>query len=749
MLPLLLIVLIPIQSESKPFEATFTTGNVKYDDYKEYDGNVAYRCGGNQMDISKIDITSPGNCSGQMKDVENSSEKIILLQRANGFETEVIQCKVTATLHIYGCGMFSHIYLKQNFYDQRIMELTRKQCNDIHKNNAFRYSKDSKDWDLKDGNITVSISETLVGSISESGACEGGTFYHDGRTHTSVVVIANYKIQKSSFKVTVDFEQNKLRLKSGSSCDYSDTICMDDEMGTLVWDKQPKKCQTSDYIVIYKGWSNVTSSALYDNKVMYSVINKDQIFSLMAKTEIEACGFSAIQTEHPKLVIVKYDNTDPTLFNSFRTEELDIFLYMNSKFVYIERFLEREITSLYRAIKLQNCLMDTEIIKTKLAIAVIDPVEFAYLLKSKPGYTAFLTGEVINIVKCYPVNVQTIATSRCYQELPVSYNNTQMFVRPKSKLLVDTGTEIKCNSHTSPLHKISGVWYSFSPTMQVAINPNVLQPNQKDFWEPSITGNTMKSGIYPYESTQELNKIIMYSTNKEAVASNFISGIMTTDSDISKIKLDRYMSIDELSTKLESYWEKTKGFFWFIGAFSTYMMGVIVFLKLFKFIVDTIVHCFNLYTIFGFGWVLLLAFWDTMTHLRINRHFHERFANRSDDSEHHQLVIRGNRFADGSEADTMEENQERIDYSPTAPQDKKEENKVQKNPNERHIRVRILRDMREDLKVCVDELANVYIMSKSLRIEMSGEHKMLISDVINYKKEFCYCDFPRYIQTSL
>ena len=58
----------------------------------------------------------------------------------------------------------------------------------------------------------------------------------------------------------------------------------------------------------------------------------------------------------------------------------DLFLYVNSKLVYVERHIKKQITQLYLDVVTQRCNLERETIKNSLAIAVELSDQFAYNL---------------------------------------------------------------------------------------------------------------------------------------------------------------------------------------------------------------------------------------------------------------------------------------------------------------------------------------------------------------------------------
>jgi len=144
-----------------------------------------------------------------------------------------------------------------------------------------------------------------------------------------------------------------------------------------------------------------------------------------------------IQTKHPKLFIL---NTQPE--HTFKSQtrisinNLDISLYVNSKFIYVERHL---ITQLYRNIMNQKCEMEKQILKNILSLSSIALDEMAFRLMKTPEYTAIIAGKVIYIITCVPVKCEIRQTEKCYNELPVIYNNPLYYLFPRIRILIKEG----------------------------------------------------------------------------------------------------------------------------------------------------------------------------------------------------------------------------------------------------------------------------------------------------------------------
>lgn len=141
-----------------------------------------------------------------------------------------------------------------------------------------------------------------------------------------------------------------------------------------------------------------------DALTIYTVSSDGVIFALTRTADTNLCGYQLIHTEHPKLFVLETSKG-----RTFKTKgkisvgNLDIFSYVNSKFVYIEKHVKSQLTRLYRDVMTQKRALERQILENALSLASIAPDEMAYRIMKAPGYTAVTAGEIIYIIKCIPV----------------------------------------------------------------------------------------------------------------------------------------------------------------------------------------------------------------------------------------------------------------------------------------------------------------------------------------------------------
>jgi len=107
------------------------------------------------------------------------------------------------------------------------------------------------------------------------------------------------------------------------------------------------------------------------------------------------CGYTLTRTEHSKLLIFETSSENRVFSKQYRPENLDIFTYINSKFVYVEKHVRTQISQLYRNVLQQQCNLEERVLKNALVFATHSPDAFAYHIMQEPGFMALLAGEVI------------------------------------------------------------------------------------------------------------------------------------------------------------------------------------------------------------------------------------------------------------------------------------------------------------------------------------------------------------------
>ena len=576
-------------------------------------GIIGYDCGSASANLTTLSLISIEECDIPPQKV--NSVYVQLLQINEFKSVKVIQCKVEINRSIKKCGMFSHAMDVYNGKFSYIEEISKEACQRMHVYGTYEIAG-THIVQLK-SNQSVSRPITLAGHVENDGTCSGSAYSDPYGTWTDVVVLASIKITLQDYVANVRANLNRVHLRSGVACDLTATHCVDIEGGDTFWEPIPADfCKFSDYSILYNGYVDKIYDYVNDeSQIVYSIRTQSTTFALTTTGQYMTCGHTLVKTEHPKLVIFETTSTASPFTTNGHLANLDIFTYMNSKFVYVEKHIRSQISQLYRNILLQQCNLELRTIQNALAIATRSPDIFAYHFMKGPGYMALLAGEVIHIVKCVPIEVKIAQTTDCYEQLPVLRGNKTYFLTPQTHILLRQGTQIACNSFAPTMYLLEDSWYKFMPRPVETLPPTIMKPSTKPTWKYISPGALATSGIYSQSDLDDLKDHIMFPAERPALLNTIARGIMGQSTTLHGGSLSNLMDEASITRIATSAWEKFWSKFLIFGNISAGILGVYLLGRIVKFLLDTLVHGYTLHMIYGWSLYLIGAIWDSVTQL--------------------------------------------------------------------------------------------------------------------------------------
>lgn len=588
------------------------------------DSLVGYDCGHRALNITSFSLLSTKPCSIKDHEIKTSSKRIQLAQLAKNRMLHVYQCRVKVRRTITRCSWLNDAQVVKNGMGEYIREITPRECLMIHETRMYKFSQDII-FDALEANSSSIRMGTLAGSVDSSGKCSGSSYADTWGSWDSVIVQAQIDISVRDLEVPVDLSSEMIVLPSGFRCPYPQTTCRDSEYGMTVWEKiRPSQCAHEDYDVLFEGESTYIPPTINDdgtaNPAVYHVEEGETTFALTGTRKTRRCYQEVVETEHPRLFIIEGTSSGfSKSLSPLSVHNTDLFSYVNSKFVYLEKHLRRQLTSMYSDLIFQKCKIEQEVLQQRLTMASISLQEFSFLQGNGPGYTALLGGEVVYLIKCNPVPVSIRESSRCFQEIPIMVNNKSRFLSPKTHIIQDHGHEITCSSILPSLYLLDDRWYSISPFVQPSEAPQSLSPKEERTWAYIKTGDLATSGIYSTSALSKLTDHIMYPIETPAISNTIVRSISHSNADTQGLQFQNLFDEDTIAKVATTTWNKMWGFFGILGNVVSGLIGFYISARVIKFMLDTVINCLMIKETLGLGWKISWGFWDSATSYLVNK----------------------------------------------------------------------------------------------------------------------------------
>ncbi|KAL7301782.1 hypothetical protein TKK_0005772 [Trichogramma kaykai] len=460
----------------------------------------------------------------------------------------------------------------------------------------------------------IKIKECWVGP---AGNCKGETKYVDAYgVFNDVVVTGWIEIELKDYTAKMSLDANKLQLTSGTTCEASKRTCIGGDGSTAFWSTvDTGDCGLNKYSVIYDGFMDKVEDS-GEKDVIYTLETEEYAFALMKKYVESVCGLDLIHSEHPRLLIVENAGISPMLRKTdLAAQNIDQFAYTNAKFLYVEKHLKGQLKEMYYKIINSKCELERQVLENTLSIATSQPAEVARKIMKEEGYTGVVAAEVLHIVKCTRVEVHIRKTNECYEQLPVSYGNETLFLSPRTRILVGNGKQITCEGRMPSMFKIGEQWYRSLPDIIDAPQPEILAPREMPKWKYVSPESLAIGGIYSERDTRKLRDLIVFPLEKGAVLNKIRRGATGQQVNTDGISISPFLNEKILHEIAESTWSKISAGFIKFGSVRAGIIGIFMVFRLIKLLVDTAIHSYALYELYGFSILLLGAIWDSVSHL--------------------------------------------------------------------------------------------------------------------------------------
>lgn len=232
---------------------------------------------------------------------------------------------------------------------------------------------------------------------------------------------------------------------------------------------------------------------------------------------------------------------------------------------------------------------------------------------------AVTNGEAVQVIKCIPVEAMVRKTEKCYAELPITVRNHSFFLTPKSRIITKIGNERGCSNELPTLYRIENTWVQIMPEIQVRqLSPQHLKPMAALTWRYLTPESLAISGIYSETDLEKLRNHIMFPAEKPALLNAIARGLTGHSMNIDGISVYNLLDEASLNKIVESTASRIwKGFINF-GSTTAGLVGIFMIIHLIKLVIDTVIHGYALYTVYGCSLHLHEALWSSLANLLLH-----------------------------------------------------------------------------------------------------------------------------------
>ncbi|CAH1996869.1 unnamed protein product [Acanthoscelides obtectus] len=483
---------------------------------------IAYDCKDDSVELTKVSLLNVKPCLDPRKAEETKPWDIQLVQKRQYVGVHVYTCLITVQQTIQHCGMHSHSSTVAGGLGKYVLDLSDSECRkaqrfqhlDLRAIGAGMVSQLTK-------NGTTEISTTLQGQLDTEGRCEGVTFTVGEVVYKNVVVSGAITIKLSDYDTVANVELNTIHLRSGTICPFNDGACFDDLSGIALWESHYEdQCTNKGVDVLYEG--NATLLTLRkDPQIQYVIVETDDtVFALKLTKPEDLCHQHAWQTEQNRLLVIFRDSIGFYFRKSTKiAQNTDMMAHVLSKLLYLEIAVKRYMADIVYDAIVKRCQLREKILQNRITMALQAPDLIGNLIKETTGYVGRVMGEVLYIAKCKPIVVEIRKSQKCYQELPVTYNNETWYRMPISHILVQHGKEVDCQPLLPANFQLEGTWIEISPALKRTSSVMELDANEeKDTITLTKISPISSHGLYTKEEMDTFQQALLFPNEREAVA---------------------------------------------------------------------------------------------------------------------------------------------------------------------------------------------------------------------------------------
>ena len=134
--------------------------------------------------------------------------------------------------------------------------------------------------------------------------------------------------------------------------------------------------------------------------------------------------------------------------------------FVKTKARFVLRKLEMDLYNHYTSWYIQSCWLERSIWRAKIQQLMLHQDSIGYnVIDERKGIVAKRRGNLVYMMQCKAVSVQLGVPQFCTNEIPVTYNGSNLYLLPDSHILTEKANKVTCSRIMPIVYNVDGIWY--------------------------------------------------------------------------------------------------------------------------------------------------------------------------------------------------------------------------------------------------------------------------------------------------
>ena len=573
---------------------------------------TVYDCNHDKVTYQAIDLLEPQPCDDPDTDFMDPTERRVqILNTEKDRRIIAYACQVFVTKEIHFCGFDSISYGSKITENETPVDITPSVCREAVKGGKMHLTEWGKTYEL--GPTQTHFDHFYShGSLDNKGHCERETFTSGGIAYTGASESIFINIRLKKIRGILDVSTGLVQFSTGISVPYKDGVLRDQTEGTMVWDLEPPKCDsTLGELYQGKGLLHQKKTGLLGSILLIKDNQTGQYTGLTLQMPTSICGMECRGTQIPGVVaclLREYDSPLPLVEPKFPFNSLVMDVLSQVSYLHLSTNLKMHQN--FRELYQQTCLLDREQLVLKLQILADEGSPYMLTDLFPPGHRTYRAGTVVYIAKCVPLQAKRISYPNCTQEIPVEVDGVRRFADPYNWVLQDHPNEAPCSDLTPIRWKLEGQWYCSTPTIRPCDAPDKLQlPPQYPALVPTEFTRGLGTGLFTKIQLQQHAEFVLAYMARAPTLAKLVSS--ATRQMLGGSTLGSPIGITDLEELTDRLSYHLLPLFYLLGNLYHYVVAIMIFWVIIKIVTGSSVRAYILWIEKGGGWWILAACWRT------------------------------------------------------------------------------------------------------------------------------------------